>query len=341
MNFPKGPVTSQRDPDAEDYESLDRVPSASEKLVQHVQELVHLDAVKQQELDSAPVHSLPAAQNQPTKTPAPQNEVKMSISGLQFQNLPSSFRDGLRTSGQKTQSALRESNLPDPDADFCMSGADVEKYFRSATEESPSARAIKSAHRKVFVRSFPKENKSKTPNDQGHLTLKIEGRGKLHGDRSRSAGKVPPRAKSVDRATMIQRQKEMLRKSPSIQMRTPPSIPSTFNAYSSRQPKGCNAYSMEHEAHARVERSPRKYMEKSQSHPQSVILSSSPLSILFQSDCCGRSLHQLRRRFSLVTWIQCPPCELSVWSMGIIRMENHPLQCLPLASQVRFIMFTR
>ncbi|ELT87132.1 hypothetical protein CAPTEDRAFT_227327 [Capitella teleta] len=152
----------------------------------------------------------------------PQNEVEMFLSGLHSHNIPED-----------------------------MTEEEIEQYVKQI---NASTRTSAKSPR-IFGRSFPKQRPSTC-----NLTLKIEG----HGSRKqqRSAGSVPQRAKASDRLQVLVRQQEMLRKLPANRLQTPPSIPSAFNAHGSRKGHGSNAYSVEHEAHARKDRSPRNYLER-------------------------------------------------------------------------------
>jgi hypothetical protein len=87
----------------------------------------------------------------------------------------------------------------------------------------------------------------------------VKGRGNKQ---KRSAGNVPPRAKSSNRMEVLVQQKEMLRKAPAKKLQSAPSIPSPFNPFGGRGEQGGNTYSLEHEAHARKDRHPRNYMDK-------------------------------------------------------------------------------
>ena len=115
-------------------------------------------------------------------------------------------------------------------------------------------------------RAFPRAPSAPACDDRGQVqsSLSVEGVGT--GMRARSAGTVPPRAKTTDRHMVLIKQKEMLRKSSAKVFRTAPSIPSPFNPYGTRSPRQGTAYSSELEMHATKDSSPRHYLQKGTQH---------------------------------------------------------------------------
>ncbi|XP_046560039.1 LOW QUALITY PROTEIN: uncharacterized protein LOC124269070 [Haliotis rubra] len=77
----------------------------------------------------------------------------------------------------------------------------------------------------------------------------------------RSAGRMPRQsgAKPGQVVRTTRRQTELFKRAPP--MRTPPSIPTPFNPYGGRSPRGHQVFNKELESHARKARSPRHYME--------------------------------------------------------------------------------
>ncbi|XP_067661240.1 uncharacterized protein [Haliotis asinina] len=77
----------------------------------------------------------------------------------------------------------------------------------------------------------------------------------------RSAGRMPRQSgsKTGQAVRTTRRQTELFKRAPP--MRTPPSIPTPFNPYGGRSPRGHQVFNKELESHARKARSPRHYME--------------------------------------------------------------------------------
>ena len=193
--------------------------------------------------------------------------------------------DGTHPAKMDSQLVAVPEETMDPGADFGLRpeeakvmGIDVDDYLRQYDPASQSSAITPRQHvrlsqaykQRSFQHSFPRQppqNQSQETKDWDSLA--IEGRGsrsqrKGIQRRARTAGTVPERAKSSTPGRMLQKQAEMLKKSPVDAYRTPPSIPTPWSQFGTRSaphPPG-NQYMAELEAHSRKVDKPKQLVER-------------------------------------------------------------------------------
>ena len=157
-----------------------------------------------------------------------------------------------------------------PDIEQMPRDLDVDQYLKDRekkTAQIPNQHVkLANAYRqRIFQRTFSKPIKDLDSNEEEILSLSVEG----HGNNSskykmRTAGIVPPRAKSASYGKMLQKQDEMLKRAPTTASRTSPSIPTPHyvQTLGAKQPHRGKAFSPELDSHARKDKNAKRYIEK-------------------------------------------------------------------------------
>lgn len=183
-----------------------------------------------------------------------------AISGIKFCAKP----DQVSRKIVKPHSAGAGASRLSKSASWMMSGSEIDKLgpggvtsaitvsFKSPRDQS------KNKYPKLYSRSFTKLDGHEPGHDE-KLSSGVQGQGG-QSMRMRSAGSVPPAARTTSAQRMLKRQQDMLRRSATPNSRTSPSIPSPHMPLGGRSTRG--QYSAELESHARKDRSPRHFMEK-------------------------------------------------------------------------------